>query len=213
MPTVFGYHVNEIINSQSDLRAHYKMPSRFVNNKVLTEIDPLAARFIDKTALVFVSTQRPDGQIDVSPRGDPPGFLKVLTPSLLALPDRLGNNRVDTFENIILNPQIGLICVIPGHRDTLRISGEARIVRDDDLAQSLSVSGKPAQAALLIKVSRVLCHCPKAFVRGGVWSSDSWPDTTDVPTLAEMMCAHGALSDNIADVEDIVQNDRQNRLY
>lgn len=213
MPKVFGYNVSEAISTQSDLRAHYNAPSRFVNNKVLDHIDELAARFIAKTALVFLATRRPDGQIDVSPRGDPPGFLRLLNPSLLALPDRLGNNRVDAFENIIQTPQVGLICVIPGHRDTLRISGEARIVRDDDLASSLSVSGKPAQTALLIKVNRVQCHCPKAFMRGGVWSPEKWPETEDVPTLAEMMCKHGALEESIADVKGIVQRDGENRLY
>ncbi|OWU83323.1 hypothetical protein ATO6_19525 [Oceanicola sp. 22II-s10i] len=213
MPSVFGYDVGEVVETPADLRRLYNAPSRFVGNKVIDHIDELAARFIAQTALVFLSTQRPDGQIDVSPRGDPPGFLKVLGPSLLALPDRLGNNRVDAFENIVRNPQVGLICVIPGHRDTLRISGEARLVRDDGLADMLSVSGKAPQTVLLIKVNRLLSHCPKAFVRGGVWSEDKWPDTSEVPTLAEMMRVHGSLSDSIADLEALVSNDGKERLY
>ena len=202
MPNVFGYDVSEVIETQAELRGHYNPPSRFVNNKVIDQIDDLAARFIAQTGLIFLSTQRPDGQLDVSPRGDPSGFLKVLTPTLLALPDRPGNQRVDAYENILENPQIGLICVIPGHRDTLRISGEG-----------LAISGKPAQSMLLIKVKRVLCHCPKAFVRGGVWSPEKWPDTSNVPSLAEMMCAHSELADSVSSVDDIVRRDGENRLY
>jgi len=213
MPNVFGYDVSEVIETQTELREHYDAASRFVNNKVIDQIDELAARFIEKTGLIFLSTQRPDGQLDVSPRGDPSGFLKVLTPTLLALPDRPGNERVDAFENIIKNPQIGLICVIPGHRDTLRISGEARIVRDDHLTERLAISGKPALSVLLIKVNRVLCHCPKAFVRGGVWSPEKWPDTSNVPSLAEMMCTHSMLADSVTSVEGIVRRDGENRLY
>lgn len=213
MPNVFGYDVNEVIETHTELRAHYDLPSRFVNNKVVDHIDELAARFIAQTGLVFLSTQRPDGQIDISPRGDPAGFLNVLTPTLLALPDRPGNERVDAFENILKHPQIGLICVIPGHRDTLRISGEARIVRDETLADRLAVAGKPALSVLLIRVCRVLCHCPKAFVRGGVWSPEKWPDTSNVPSLAEMMCTHSELADSVSSVEDIVRRDGENRLY
>ncbi len=213
MPEVFGYQVDEAITSPEELRQHYKMPSRYVSDKVIDHIDPLAERFLAATSLVFLSTRRPDGQIDLSPRGDPPGFLKVLSPRLLALPDRLGNNRVDAFEDLLRDPQVGLICVIPGHRDTLRISGEARLVVDRDLCDSLSVQGKPAQAALLIRVNRVLCHCPKAFVRGGVWDVDGWPARETIPTLGEMMVAHGALSDTVAEVDGIVKRDGETRLY
>ncbi|MDF0598941.1 MSMEG_1061 family FMN-dependent PPOX-type flavoprotein [Psychromarinibacter halotolerans] len=212
MPSVFGYEVDEAITSPEQLRQHYKMPSRYVSDKVIDHIDPLAERFLAATSLVFLSTRRADGQINLSPRGDPAGFLHVLSPRLLALPDRMGNNRTDAFEDILRDPQVGLICVIPGHRDTLRISGEARLVRDTALCETLSVQGKPAQSALLIKVNRVLCHCPKAFVRGGVWDADGWPARETIPTLAEMMVAHGALSDSVAEMDAIVKRDGETRL-
>ena len=213
MPRLFGQEVDEIVDNREKLRTHYDLPSHYVSDKEIDHVDALAARFIEQTGLVFLSTQRADGQLDISPRGDPPGFMKLISPTLLALPDRPGNHRVDTFENILQNPQIGLICVIPGHRDTLRISGEACLVCDEKLAETCAISGKPALSVLLIKVTRVLCHCPKAFVRGGVWSQEKWPDTTSVPSLAEMMSAHGKLEDSVAEIEGVVRRDGENRLY
>ncbi len=213
MPRLFGQEVDEIVDNREKLRTHYDLPSHYVSDKEIDHVDALAARFIEQTGLVFLSTQRADGQLDISPRGDPPGFMKLISPTLLALPDRPGNHRVDTFENILQNPQIGLICVIPGHRDTLRISGEACLVCDEKLAETCAISGKPALSVLLIKVTRVLCHCPKAFVRGGVWAQEKWPDTTSVPSLAEMMSAHGKLEDSVAEIEGVVRRDGENRLY
>ncbi len=213
MPRLFGQEVDEIVDNREKLRTHYDLPSHYVSDKEIDHVDALAARFIEQTGLVFLSTQRADGQLDISPRGDPPGFMKLISPTLLALPDRPGNHRVDTFENILQNPQIGLICVIPGHRDTLRISGEACLVCDEKLAETCAISGKPALSVLLIKVTRVLCHCPKAFVRGGVWAQEKWPDTTSVPFLAEMMSAHGKLEDSVAEIEGVVRRDGENRLY
>ena len=213
MPRLFGQEVDEIVDNREKLRTHSDLPSHYVSDKEIDHVDALAARFIEQTGLVFLSTQRADGQLDISPRGDPPGFMKLISPTLLALPDRPGNHRVDTFENILQNPQIGLICVIPGHRDTLRISGEACLVCDEKLAETCAISGKPALSVLLIKVTRVLCHCPKAFVRGGVWAQEKWPDTTSVPSLAEMMSAHGKLEDSVAEIEGVVRRDGENRLY
>lgn len=213
MAEAFGHQVDRVLETTEDLRSVYKEPSQFVAGKVIDHIDPLAQRFLAKTALAFLATRRANGEIDLTPRGDPPGFIHVLDPKTIALPDRPGNNRADAFENLMHDPHVGLICVIPGHKDTLRISGEARLIEDAKLGEQMAVKGKPAKLLLLIEVHRVLCHCPKAFVRAKTWNSDEWPDTADVPTLAEMMIAHGEIPISHDDMDAIIKEDGRTRLY
>lgn len=213
MDDVFGYQVDEALDTIEALRAHARAPSEIVRNKEIDHIDPLAARFIAASPLVFVSSRRPDGGLDMTPRGDPPGFVHLLDPHTLALPDRPGNFRMDLFENVIDNGQVGLIFVIPGRRDTLRVSGHARLVRDTALGQRLAVNGKPSEYTLLIRVTRALCHCPKAFIRGHIWDPDHWPDASDVPSLAELIKSHAALPQSLDDLNALIRESSEDRLY
>jgi PPOX class probable FMN-dependent enzyme len=211
--TVFGHSVKGRISSSEQLREVAKMPSRYVDSKVIDHIDPLAERFIAASPLAILGTRRADGGLDQTPRGDPPGFVKVLDPKTLALPDRPGNNRMDAIENILHDNAVGLIFMIPGHGDTLRVSGQGAVVQDDELADLLAVNGRPAGLITLIRVERVLCHCPKAFIRSKAWKPNEWPDTTGVPSLAEMMKAHGSLTDTIPDLEGVIHRSNTERLY
>lgn len=211
--SVFGQKVDQKISSTDELRKVASLPSRHVDNKVIDHIDSLSARFIAASPLTILSTTRSDGSVDTTPRGDPPGFVSVLNKNLIAIPDRPGNNRMDSFENLFDAPDVGLIFIIPGFNDTLRVSGKGALVRDRELADRLAIKNRPPELILLVKVERVLCHCPKAFVRGRIWKPDYWPDTSDVPTLAEMMVAHGALADSVDEIEEIVRNDGIKRLY
>lgn len=213
MDEVFGYRVDEVLDSTEKLRGHAKGPSDVVRDKVIDHIDPLAERFIAASPLAFVASRRPDGILDMTPRGDPAGFIHVLDSKTLALPDRPGNFRMDMFENVIDNGQVGLIFVIPGVRDTLRVSGTGTVVRDAALGERLAVNGKPAQYILLIRVSRVLSHCPKAFIRGKIWEPDSWPDTSAVPSVAEMVKAHANLPLPLEELEELVRVSNTERLY
>ena len=154
-----------------------------------------------------------DGGIDVTPRGDPPGFVRVLNDRLLAIPDRPGNRRMDAFENILATGEAGLIFVIPGHGDTLRVAGKAALVADAELCDSLAINGRAPQIAVMLQVERVMSHCPKAFVRGRIWQPEHWPDTSDVPTLAEMMVTHGKLAESVEEMDEIIVTDGQTRLY
>jgi PPOX class probable FMN-dependent enzyme len=213
MREIFGLSVDRHIQSSSDLRDVAKKPSHYVDNKVIDHIDTLSQRFIAASSLAIVSSIRPDGVLDLTPRGDPPGFVRVLNRKLIAIPDRPGNNRMDTFENVLENQNVGILFIIPGHRDTLRVSGKGAVVRDSKLAQETAINGRPADLILLLKVERVLSHCPKAFVRGKVWQPNEWPDTADVPTLAEMLVAHGNMSETVAEVDAAVRKDGETRLY
>lgn len=213
MAHVFGIPVDEEITTQEGLRTYRNPPSRFVANKVIGHVDDLARRFIAVSTMVVLATRRPDGGVDLTPRGDPSGFVKILNDRVIALPDRLGNNRADAFENILRDPGVGLYFIIPGHRDSLRISGQARIVRDTNLMSQMEVRGHIPDLAILVRVDALLSHCPKAFVRAGMWEQDAWPDLSDVPSAGEFLKAHGSLPDPVADVEDVVAKDGQNRLY
>ena len=150
----------------------------------------MSRRFIAAAPFVFIASAAEDGTADVSPKGDPPGFVRVLDERTLAIPDRLGNRRFDTFRNLLRNPAIGLIFLVPGVAYTLRISGTAIIVRDADLREELAVNRKVPDHVLVVAVSRVLSHCPKCMIRSGLWKPEDWPDTTDVPSFAETLIAH-----------------------
>jgi len=210
---VFGQSVDGRISSTQQLREIAKMPSRYVDSKVIDHIDQLTERFIAASPLAILGTRREDGGVDQTPRGDPPGFVKVLDPKTLALPDRPGNNRMDAIENILRDDAVGLLFMIPGHGDTIRVSGRAAIVQDDGLAEKLAVNGRPAGFITLIRVERVLSHCPKAFIRSRAWMPDEWPDTSNVPRLAEIIKAHGQLSDTLPELEDMIHQSSTERLY
>jgi PPOX class probable FMN-dependent enzyme len=213
MDEVFGQEVDQHLKSPKDLRGGEKAYDHWIDNKVIDHVDDLSRRFIAASSFAILSSSRHDGILDVSPRGDPAGFVEVINEKLIAIPDRPGNNRMDTFENLFGRPDIGIIFVIPGHRDTLRVSGKGAIVRDSELGKRLSINGRPAELILLVHVERVLCHCSKAFVRGKVWQPEDWPDKSDVPTLAEMMKVHGAMPEPIDEIEVGVKEDREFNLY
>jgi hypothetical protein len=210
---VFGQPVDVKIENSDELRVIAKSPSKYVDSKVIDHVDPLAERFIAASPLAILGTRRADGGIDQTPRGDPPGFVKVLDSKTIALPDRPGNNRMDAIENILNDSAVGLLFMIPGHGNTLRVSGQAAVVDDTRLAQELAVNGRPAGLVTLIRVERVLCHCPKAFIRSRTWHPNDWPDTTNVPKLSELMKAHGGLADSITDLDEIVRRSSTERLY
>lgn len=175
-------------------------PIPAVRDKVLDRIGPLQRQFIEASPLVMISTATPDGRCDVSPKGDPAGFVKVLDDTTLVVPERAGNNRMDGFHNILQNPHAGLLFIIPGRSDTLRVNGEARIVCDGPFFDDLSVKGHRPALALVIDVHEVFFHCPKSFMRSGTWKPATWtPDA--VPSYADLAKALWRKDDDPAEVD------------
>jgi PPOX class probable FMN-dependent enzyme, DR_2398 family len=203
----------EVIATRERLRELNKQPSHRVSNKAIDRIDDICRRFIAASPFVMVASRGADGRLDLSPKGDPAGFVTVLDEKTLAIPDRLGNNRLDTFENLLVNPEIGLFFIIPGNGDTLRVSGKGQIVRDSALQAKLAVNGKPPNLVLIVRVEEAFMHCPKCIVRSRLWQPEQWPDRSNVPTLAEAMVTHGALSESLAEMQTIIDNDGVKRLY
>jgi PPOX class probable FMN-dependent enzyme len=146
-------------------------------DKVLTELEEVHREWLAATPLAFIATSSADGRCDVSPKGDPPGFIKVLDPRTLLIPERPGNRRMDGFHNLLSNPHVGILCVIPGRGDTMRVNGTATIVRDPPEVESLVVQGHRPMLALVVEVEEVFFHCPKAFRRAKAWDPAHWgPD-------------------------------------
>jgi PPOX class probable FMN-dependent enzyme len=203
----------EVITTRQRLRELHKMPSHLVSDKTIDHIDDICRRFIAASPFVVIATRGGDNLLDLSPKGDPAGFVAVLDEHTLAIPDRLGNNRLDTFENVLVDPGVGLCFLIPGHGDTLRVSGKGRIVRDTALQDRLAINGKPPHLVLVVSVDEAFLHCPKCVIRSGLWQPDRWPDRSGVPTLAEAMIAHGALLESTAEVEARIHDSNTKRLY
>jgi PPOX class probable FMN-dependent enzyme len=203
----------EVVATRVRLRELNKLPSHRVSNKAIDHIDDICRRFIAASPFVMVASRGADGRLDVSPKGDQPGFVAVLDSKTLVIPDRLGNNRLDTFENLLVHPEVGLFFIVPGHGDTLRVSGKGQIVRDSALQNSLAVNGKAPNLVLVVNVEEAFIHCPKCMVRSRLWTHEQWPDRLDVATLAETMVVHGALTETVPEMQAIIDNDGATHLY
>jgi PPOX class probable FMN-dependent enzyme len=202
----------EVIETRERLRELSKQPSQRARNKVIDHIDDICRRFIAASPFVMVASRGADGRLDLSPKGDPAGFVTVLDEKTLAIPDRPGNNRLDTFENLLTHPDVGLFFMIPGNGDTLRVSGKGRIVRDAALQGRLAVNGKAPNLVLVVTVEEAFMHCPKCMARSGLWDPEGWPERTNVPSLAEAIVAHATPPETVAEVQAIV-DDGMRRLY
>jgi PPOX class probable FMN-dependent enzyme len=150
-------------------------------DKVLDVLEGVHREWIAATTLVFVATSSADGRCDVSPKGDPAGFVRVLGPTRLAIPERPGNLRMDGFHNILENPHVGLVCLIPGRGDTLRINGRARLITELPDFDDMVIKGHRPSLALLVDVEEVFFHCPKAFRRSRTWDHEAWRPTAARP--------------------------------
>src|SRR5262245_51334095 len=136
-----------------------QQPSSRARDKVIDHIDDICRRFITACPFVIVASRGADGRMDLSPKGDPPGFVAILDDKTLAIPDRPGNHRLDTFENLLANPEMGLFFLIPGKGDTLRVSGKGNIVRDGSLQDHLAINGKVPHLVLVVSVEEAFMHC------------------------------------------------------
>jgi PPOX class probable FMN-dependent enzyme len=213
MPQPTG-RFHDVVRTEADLRRVLDEPSEIVRNKVVASLDDVCRRFIARSPFVLIASTDVSGVVDVSPKGDPAGFVKILDEKTLAIPDRLGNNRLDTLRNILQNPNIGLIFLIPGIRETLRVSGTAMIVADAELRETMRVNARLPNFAIVLNVERVLFHCSKCMVRSRLWESEKWPDTNTVPSLAETVMTHARpKTETVADIQDLIDRDIRERLY
>lgn len=176
-----------LIKTEDDLRSLFPATHTLALVKCQDHLDKHAREFIRRSPFLCIGTQSPDGMADVSPRGDPCGFVKVLDDQTLLIPDRPGNNRLDTQSNILANPAVGLLFMVPGFDDTLRINGTAQITRDPELLAVLAVNERQPTVAIVIAVKEVFLHCAKAFRRSKLWDPAALQDRHEMPSLVTMI--------------------------
>lgn len=203
----------DVVETLEDLRAVIGSPSQLVIDKVQPEIDEMSAAWIAASPFVLIGTADTGGNMDVSPKGDPAGFVKVLDSKTLLIPDRPGNRRVDTLGNIIQNPKVGLIFLVPGKEETLRVNGWAQIVRDAALREQFAVKGKAPALLIVVHTEEVFFHCAKCVVRSGLWNNTEAPTNDDLPGLAEIIIRQTKLDMSVEELEEDYRQDKIDGLY
>ena len=175
------------ITRNTELREAYREPNERAQQKVLDRLDKHCRDFIALSPLCIISSFGADGLADTSPRGDPPGFVATLDDKTLLIPDRPGNNQVDSLQNVIAHPQVGLLFLVPGMNETLRVSGRAEIVTGEELLEPLSVKGRPPLSGLRVTVEEAFLHCGRALIRSRVWDPEAQIDRSSFPTYGQVL--------------------------
>jgi PPOX class probable FMN-dependent enzyme len=204
----------ECVTSEAELRALMGHPSEVAVRKDIGRLDAHCRAFIACSPFVLVATADARGRCDVSPKGDAPGFAVVLDERTLAIPDRPGNKRFDGMRNILENPHAGLIFLLPGREETLRVNGRARIARDIALLDRMVVQGKRPELALVVEVEECYLHCAKAFKRSGLWDTTRWPTLEGLASPAQMLLDHARPADmTVEAMGERLEEGYRTRLY
>lgn len=204
---------DEVIATRDRLREIIAEPNELVVGKTIDHIDDICRRFIAACPYVVIGTRAADGLVDLSPKGDPAGFVHVADSNTLIIPDRLGNKRLDTFENLLVNSEIGVFFMIPGYTVTLRVRGTGQIVRDATLQKQLAMNGKEPNLLLAVTVNEAFMQCAKSMARSNIWKPDNWPDLSDVPSLADAMLAHSTVVVKKQEWQDLIDDSFDNEMY
>jgi PPOX class probable FMN-dependent enzyme len=187
------------IRDESELRAILGSPSELVAGKVADRLNGLTRQFIERSPFVCIATARPDGGLDVSPRGDPSGFVRILDERTLLLPERPGNKLADTLTNILADERVALLFLIPGVGDSFRVNGRAVVVQDEELLAASAVAGKVPALGILVTVEEAFTQCSKALIRSDLWNPEQHVDRSDLPSSGEIL---RAISDPQLDPEE-----------
>lgn len=207
------YEFKKTISDEATLRRILGKPHGVVVRKTIDRLDVHCRNFIGRAPFVLVASSDGEGCFDISPKGDPAGFVEVLDDQTLVIPERLGNRRADTFHNVLKNPAAGLIFMIPGKMETLRVSGKATLIQDADILERLAVKGKVPQLGLALHVTEAFFHCSKSIVRSKLWSPEAWPSLEGLPTLAQTMVDGGNSRMPVPVLDVFIKRDEKKRLY
>jgi PPOX class probable FMN-dependent enzyme len=199
------------ISSLTELLTLHNEVSGAARDKQLLSLDVYCQEFIAASPMLLLSTSNIAGLCDVSPRGDAPGFVQVLSDTMLAIPERLGNNRLDSARNILENPKVGLIFLIPDVLETLRVSGRAGLVRDPELLESFRVNQKIPKFAVVVHVEEAFLQCGKAFKRSGLWQPETWTSAQNLTSRAKMLAGQTKISEQ--ELESTLESAYREHLY
>jgi PPOX class probable FMN-dependent enzyme len=203
-----------VVTSERELRELVGSPHERAVKKDLGRLDEHARAFIARAPFLLLATANAAGRCDVSPKGDAPGFVRVLDDRHLAVPDRPGNTRIDGMRNLLENPHVGLIFLVPRYEETLRVNGRATITRDPELLARFEVGGKRPLLAIGVEVEEVFMHCAKAFKRAGLWQPEKWPDISAMAPAACILFDQAKPADKtLADIEKALDFSYAKTLY
>lgn len=183
----------DVIDSVDVLRELVGVPSELAVKKVIHHLDDHCRELISKSPFLVISTSDQYGNGDVSPRGDLPGFVLTLNERYLVIPERTGNKRVDSLTNILENPKVGLLFMIPGLIETLRVNGSATIIRDEEILESMAVNGKKPLVGIAVEVEECFLQCGKALKRSSLWDSKTWLKGEELPSGAKILADHAKI--------------------
>ena len=199
-----------VVTTAAQLRDLIGAPTELVCSKVTDRLNPLTRQYIERSPFMCIATSDAAGTCDLSPRGDPAGFVQILDPQTLLLPERPGNRIADTLTNILANPQVGLLFLVPGATETFRVNGRASLTTDPDLLSPCAVEGKVPRLGILVDIEEAYTQCSKAILRSHLWDSDRFIDQADLPTNGAIARAIRG-GDFDADAYDIERADRYRR--
>jgi PPOX class probable FMN-dependent enzyme len=205
------------IADEASLRSLFDATHDLAVVKCRDTLDAHAQAFIRRSPFLCLGTQSADGRADVSPRGDPKGFVQILDARTLAIPDRPGNNRLDSLVNILANPSVGLLFIVPGFDDTLRVNGRAHLTRAPEILETMRVNDRQPKLAIVVEVREVFMHCAKAFRRSHLWDPDHFQDRREMPSLVKIILdqTSGAPDDaaTMRKLDDDLEEDYKRTLY
>lgn len=177
------------IGSEAELRELIGSPQGLVVSKIAPRLNGLTRQFVERSPFMCLATSAPDGSCDVSPRGDPAGFVRILDERTLLIPDRPGNRIADSLRNILANPHVGLLFLIPGVGDTFRVNGRATLVTDEELLTESAVEGKVPKLGILVEIEECYTQCSKALIRSELWNPERHIERSELPSSGQIMRA------------------------
>ena len=207
------YEPKQVLTSEAQLREI--LPDQYPSQtgKVIDHIDDHIRVWIERSPFLTMATVSSTGQVDLSPKGDPAGFVKVLDEKTLAVPDRPGNHRFDSFLNIMQTGRIGLVFLVPNRREVVRVAGSAQVVRDLELREQLAVNDKVPDFVVLVRVEEAFYHCGKAVIRSRLWEPEAALPIDGLPSYSAAVKDHAELEDPVEEINELFMMNEQYRLY
>ena len=207
------YRPTDVVTTIEDVYRDMRRPYVSQSSKFIDHIDSHIRVWIEHSPFLTMATVDRQGNMDVSPKGDPAGFVKVLDDKTLAIPDRPGNHRYDGFQNIMETGRIGLVFLVPHRKEVVRVNGRAQVIRDLPVREACAINGRVPDFAILTYVDEAFYHCGKSIIRSKLWHPEEHPLPDGLPTYAEALIAHGALDVAYEDMSAHLRNNEENRLY
>ncbi len=201
------------VDSRQGLREIYDEPVEISVRKKLDRLDQHCRAFLALSPFMVIGSADANGHGDVSPKGDRPGFVQVLDDTHLLIPDRPGNNRLDTMQNLVDNPEVATIFFVPGVKETLRIAGRASVVSDGEVMKRFEVNGKLPKTALLLEVREAFMHCAKALSRSKLWEDDYKVERTALPRYAQILADHSRQSMSAEDIQNAIDEGEKTKMW